>query len=115
MSQRQSSLEYKINQLKQERKELVEVLKREKKDYIDILPEDHKKEIKTKHSVIRQRLAQIKPELEKLTEKHQNLINEQIQNLSQSFEALEMPFARTPLKPSRLDKNTDQSRTPENS
>lgn len=49
MSRRQSNLEYKINQLKQEKKELVEILKREKKDYIDILPEDHKKEIKTKH------------------------------------------------------------------
>lgn len=88
MSKRQSSLEYKINQLKQERKELVEVLRREKKDYIDVLPEHHKKELKIKHSVIRQRLAQIKPELEKLSEKYQNLINEQIQDLSQSFEAL---------------------------
>lgn len=109
MSRRLSNLEYKINQLKQEKKELVEVLKRERREFVEVLPEDHKRDIKQKHSVLRQRLAQIKPELEILTEKYQNLINEKINDLSQSFEALEIPLQRTPLRPSLLSKNIDQS------
>lgn len=103
MSQRQSSLEYKINQLSQERRELVEILKREKKDYIQILPEEHQKELKVKHSVIKQRLKQIRKEVEELTEKLQNIVNEQIHDLSQSFDNIEMPLQRTPIRRSQLN------------
>lgn len=73
------------------------------------MPEEHREKIENQHSVIKQRPTQIKPELQELTEKYQNIVNEQIHNLSQSFETIEMPLQRTSLRPSRLDKNTNQS------